>query len=536
VVKDSENNDWFDELEGGLRGFKRYKPKRKQSTKSISQESEFNYQPDMVDIIHIARRLPQAILRVSGYANQAKGVQKYLNYISREGELELETEAGNVLKNLDEQKELVEDWVALSSTRNNERLTAHLVLSTPPGSNREQTLKAARNFLQNEFAAKGYQYAFTEHKDTKHPHVHVCINMYGEQCKKLRLQPAVLHHLRRQFAKECRDQGINVEASLRYERGLIGKSTKTAIARINDKGMVSKADNFLIKKVRQNIKNQSVSKAGQDNNSDEATSHQAVEPWQAMILKRQAFIRQQYKEKAQEFYETSQSMQNIKMKAAFLKSAQECQSFANQLPHIDTRYDELQASLEQHSNDQEQAIKMPADQQQKVTQALKEALGQATVVCWIDNEWQAIPSPVCQRLLHEPSIDLVLSKAAEHVRQPPIFIDADKYSAVLGIGHEKYIKISLREENVEADLSKSAVEPLYQDEVGKVKCEIYSATEVDNSVLLESLIRPELKEEISLDKAIHSELKTTLAAQRELVKQRQRQRSKQKDLGIGWDT
>ena len=204
----------------------------------LSHAREKLDEPSVADMIRTASRLPQAVLKITNYGKGKAHIIAHIQYITRKGTLALEDQDGQLILNHEEQHDLIDIWEATSfSQRKNSRDTLHLMLSSPPGTNRDDFKKAARSFLQNSF--KQHDYVFVAHNDTAHPHVHVVINMKNEQNKKLRTSKATIFQLRQQFAASCREHGIWVEASPRTERGKIGRSEPSPIRQMKLKRNIS---------------------------------------------------------------------------------------------------------------------------------------------------------------------------------------------------------------------------------------------------------------------------------------------------------
>jgi hypothetical protein len=104
----------------------------------------------------------------------------------------------------------------------NVRHTTHIVLSaqcdnTPK--NQKKVNDAAREFLKERFGKDGFEYVFTTHDDTKHPHTHVIVkNKNKETNKKLRLDPVDLLYLRTEYAKSLEKNGLDHKATRRLDR------------------------------------------------------------------------------------------------------------------------------------------------------------------------------------------------------------------------------------------------------------------------------------------------------------------------------
>lgn len=186
------------------------------------------------EIAHISRtvrRVPEVVVKVlSRDSNKFASVANHLNYIGRRGELELETDDGDRIKDKDLGHQLMEDWdldldehrrqLSLASVGGREpsKLVHKLMLSMPPGTPSEGVLAAARSFLREEFALK-HRYAFVLHTDEPHPHVHAVVKAMSEQGIRLNIRKATLRDWRREFARHLREQGIEANATERAARG-----------------------------------------------------------------------------------------------------------------------------------------------------------------------------------------------------------------------------------------------------------------------------------------------------------------------------
>jgi hypothetical protein len=182
-------------------------------------------------ISRTVRRVPEAIVKVlSRNSNKFASVGNHLNYIGRQGELDLETDDGNQIKCDDLGRGLMEDWdldldeqrrqsdLASIGGRAPPKLVHKLMFSMPPGTPPQGVLAAVRDFLREEFALK-HRYAFVLHTDEAHPHVHAVVKAVSEQGIRLNVQKATLREWRREFARHLRGQGIEANATERAVRG-----------------------------------------------------------------------------------------------------------------------------------------------------------------------------------------------------------------------------------------------------------------------------------------------------------------------------
>jgi hypothetical protein len=176
------------------------------------------------------RRVPEVMVKVlSKDSNNLRSVARHLNYIGRRGELELETDGAEHIREKNAGRRLVEDWdLDLDQDRRNARLAAgtgrapklvhKIMLSMPPGTPAQGVLEAARNFAREEFAMK-HRYALVLHTDDPHPHVHLVVKAVSEQGDRLNIRKATLREWRREFAYHLRKQCIAANATERAVRG-----------------------------------------------------------------------------------------------------------------------------------------------------------------------------------------------------------------------------------------------------------------------------------------------------------------------------
>src|SRR6266513_6022439 len=176
------------------------------------------------------RRVPEAMVKVLPKdSNNLRSVARHLNYIGRNGKLELETDDGERLQAKDAGQCLLEDWDLdlekdrresnlASVTGRSPKLVHKIMLSMLPGTPAKGVLEAARNFAREEFALK-HRYALVLHTDEPHSHVHLVVKAVSEQGMRLNIRKATLREWRREFARHLREQGIAANATERALRG-----------------------------------------------------------------------------------------------------------------------------------------------------------------------------------------------------------------------------------------------------------------------------------------------------------------------------
>ena len=165
-----------------------------------------------------SRRLPQAVVKISSYSHSAGAVWDRVNYVGRDGELEVETANGELLDQV-EVEHMVERWSGETGERAGRRFAMSAVVSFPAGVDEEKATESARQFFQEAFA-DNHDYVFAAHTDAKQFHVHVVVQARGHDGKQIEINRDDIQDLRMLLAEKAREQGIELDASPRWARGL----------------------------------------------------------------------------------------------------------------------------------------------------------------------------------------------------------------------------------------------------------------------------------------------------------------------------
>ncbi|NVD69569.1 hypothetical protein HUX88_03230 [Duganella sp. BJB1802] len=175
----------------------------------------------------IVQRKPQAMVRISGGGKGMRHIRAHLDYISRNGQLELEDQNGERFNGRGDVAELALAWqlggipIAEVSDR---REAFNIILSMPAGTSARALHQAARAFAQDEF--EGHQYALVLHTQgsdpgrdpSPNPHVHLCVKARDDDGIRLNPRKEDLRRWRAGFAQRLRERGVDVAASSRLER------------------------------------------------------------------------------------------------------------------------------------------------------------------------------------------------------------------------------------------------------------------------------------------------------------------------------
>jgi hypothetical protein len=168
-----------------------------------------------------ARKAPEVMVKISGSAKGMRQARAHFDYITRDGQLSLENESGELIEGKAALQDLTNEWrygLFGMPEVGRRRETLNIVLSMPAGTDREAVRNAAADFGRRQFG-KERPYVFVAHEDEPHPHVHLCVKVLGPEGTRLNPRKADLQLWREQFAESLREHGISASATPRRARG-----------------------------------------------------------------------------------------------------------------------------------------------------------------------------------------------------------------------------------------------------------------------------------------------------------------------------
>lgn len=172
------------------------------------------------NIKSVVRKAPEVMVKITGSSSGMKTVKHHLDYISRNGEVELVNEAGQSIKGIPELRSLREQLKASQiPDESKKREFIHVMFSMPPGTGEKEVREAVAQFCQEEFSNR--RYVMAQHDDKDHSHVHVCVATSDiDRADEARLSPRKddLFRWRQGFADKLREQGVEAAASERRHR------------------------------------------------------------------------------------------------------------------------------------------------------------------------------------------------------------------------------------------------------------------------------------------------------------------------------
>ena len=234
----------------------------------------------------IAGRAPEVMVKVTGRTRDGAHLRAHLEYISRNGQLELEGADGALIVSRSDVVDLADEWAGAAlvdqSRRKNSPVSHSIILSMPAGTNEIAVRDAARAFAHDMFAVR-HDYVFTLHTDTPRPHVHLSICSRGHMGERLNPKKADLELWRQTFAQALRDRGVEAEATPRRSRGVTRKAERTPLRKIRDREEAGKGPMGL---VRQRAYREAAGAAFQG--QTERT------PWELKMVARQQLVRDLY--------------------------------------------------------------------------------------------------------------------------------------------------------------------------------------------------------------------------------------------------
>jgi len=192
-------------------------------------------------IARTIRRVPEVMIKITNKPGGKKGmtaIRDHLRYISRNGQVELEDQDGQAILGVHELRDVVDEWRHSGMgipDESRHREAFNVMLSMPPGTDRQAMRDAARAFAKTEFG-ESHHYVFAAHEDEAHPHVHLCVQARGRQGRRLNPRKADLQCWRERFAEHLREHGVEANATPRRTRGVTQRYAKQAVVHLRERG------------------------------------------------------------------------------------------------------------------------------------------------------------------------------------------------------------------------------------------------------------------------------------------------------------
>ena len=237
-------------------------------------------------LARIVRRAPEVMVKITGRSRGIVHLKSHLDYLTRNGRLEAETQDGLPVPDRAALRELHDDWLMANALMERERgvrvgpekaQSVGIILSMPAGAPPDRVQDAARAWARETFGDR-HDWLMVRHDDRDHPHVHVTVRAVGSDGRRLVAGPADLQAWRERFAAELRRLGVAAEATPRHARGLVAKAERTVVREVRLRGLEPRA-----------VREERRKAAG-----DAAAPPREPQGWEKAIQARQASIRAAY--------------------------------------------------------------------------------------------------------------------------------------------------------------------------------------------------------------------------------------------------
>jgi hypothetical protein len=289
----------------------------------------------------IVRRAPEVMVKITGRTKTVAHLKSHLAYITRNGELDAETEQGATLAGRTGLKDLQQQWEDDAGLDNKRRrdgsLSVNIILSMPAGTDAVAVKESARAFAIETFG-DNHDYVFVQHLDDKHPHVHLTVRSLGHDGKRLNPRKADLQAWRERFAGELRLRGIAAEATPRRTRGRVRKADRGTVVALRERKITPDVDRLARKEVLSEVR---------------GGGRTAKSPWDERIKSRQDAIRRLYIDYAAELQRSGL--------AADHALARQIRQFVNDMPAVETRRHVLKNELSELADSRRRGAEQGVD-------------------------------------------------------------------------------------------------------------------------------------------------------------------------------
>lgn len=201
---------------------------------------------------------PEVMVKITNKSSGSSGskyIKNHLDYISRNGKIELETSDGQEINGKKNIADVTKKWSGIGIIQDNAktRQALNIVLSMPAKTDPEKLKNAARSFAQDVF--NEHEYVMALHTDTDHPHIHLCVTMQNYHGQRINPRKNDLFEWRVLFAEKMREQGIACAATKRVHRGQFQRAENSTVRNIVKRGGQSYIDKARRRQLIDAIKN-----------------------------------------------------------------------------------------------------------------------------------------------------------------------------------------------------------------------------------------------------------------------------------------
>lgn len=202
------------------------------------QKSTFNYKHKNIhnNITHqnySTNSGNEVIVKITGSGKNYESLKNHIDYISRDGSLDLESRDEEIFVGKSNLKEAYKSYDTNHKipTKNEikkmdikeKRETINIIFSMKDHKNvsTKQIKEAAKNTIQKLYPNN--YFLISMHNDTDNPHCHMCLKIVDDFGKRIDIRKSDINNIRSLFAKELNKLGVNAKATIKNKNYLATK-------------------------------------------------------------------------------------------------------------------------------------------------------------------------------------------------------------------------------------------------------------------------------------------------------------------------
>lgn len=166
----------------------------------------------------------EAVIKITGKSKNLDAFKRHIEYITRDYELPLYDDSGNIYEGKDEIKEYIELYnidgaipeYETNKKERNEVLNFVFSMKEHSTTPKDKLMEAVIKTIKDKYPDNPACFSF--HGDTDNPHIHCDLKIQDINHNRIDLKNRDRYDLRREFAKNLRDLGIEAYATRKYEK------------------------------------------------------------------------------------------------------------------------------------------------------------------------------------------------------------------------------------------------------------------------------------------------------------------------------
>jgi hypothetical protein len=206
---------------------------------------------DKLVLKRLVNKYPEVMVKVTGKTMNLHGLKNHLNYITREGQIEIDVGPSFFLGK-EAMKDLLFEWKTDLILQKQRSCSINMMVSMPSQIDRQSFKDAVSDFVICNLRSN-FDTMIVHHDDTPHPHAHLVVRNYGYNGERFKHYKSEMKIYRESFAKSLRKYGIEAEATPRFARSTL-RSKKRGLWHLLEKGVVPRIEKEAVGKVWDELK------------------------------------------------------------------------------------------------------------------------------------------------------------------------------------------------------------------------------------------------------------------------------------------